>query len=142
MRHALLVLPFAALLATAHAGQIYRWVDAQGQVHYGETPPTGVSAQQKSGLKPGVSLSAPPPPPTPSAAGTGKPAEKTKPAESAADKAARCKDAREQVAFMEEKTANRIMLPQKDGSVSRMTEEEFGERMKKAQAVIGEACGR
>ena len=38
-------LAFAALLAAvaAHA-QVYRWVDEQGKVHYGERPPAGAKA--------------------------------------------------------------------------------------------------
>jgi hypothetical protein len=38
-------IPLAVLLAaaTAHA-QVYRWVDEQGKVHYGERPPSGAKA--------------------------------------------------------------------------------------------------
>lgn len=38
MRRAIAFAPFAA-----HA-QVYRWVDEQGKVHYGERPPTGAKA--------------------------------------------------------------------------------------------------
>ncbi len=32
--------------ATAIAGGVYRWVDANGKVHYGDQPPAGAQAQQ------------------------------------------------------------------------------------------------
>jgi len=38
----------AALLlscASAHAGQIYKWTDANGEVHYTDTPPPGISVE-------------------------------------------------------------------------------------------------
>ena len=44
-----------ALSASAMAGQIYKWVDAQGVTHFGEQPPQG---QQASTINPSV---APPP---------------------------------------------------------------------------------
>jgi hypothetical protein len=51
-------LALAALLAAAAAhGQVYRWVDEQGKVHYGERPPTGAKAspvQDKLGTPPGA----------------------------------------------------------------------------------------
>ena len=55
MRRAIVL---AALLATsaAHA-QVYRWVDEQGKVHYGERPPTGAKAspvQDKLATPPGA----------------------------------------------------------------------------------------
>ncbi|CAH0243242.1 hypothetical protein SRABI70_02776 [Pseudomonas sp. Bi70] len=46
-----------ALSASAHAGQIYKWVDAQGVTHFGEQPPQG---QQSTTVNP----SAAPPPAT------------------------------------------------------------------------------
>ena len=55
---------FAALLAasTAHA-QVYRWVDEQGKVHYGERPPSGAKASPVEDR-----LAAPPGAPAPKAA--------------------------------------------------------------------------
>ena len=54
----------AALLAAcaAHA-QVYRWVDEQGKVHYGERPPTGAKASPVQDK-----LAAPPGAPAPKAA--------------------------------------------------------------------------
>ena len=55
---------FAAFLAAfaAHA-QVYRWVDEQGKVHYGERPPTGAKASPVQDK-----LAAPPGAPAPKAA--------------------------------------------------------------------------
>lgn len=39
----------ALLCSTAVAAQAYRWVDKDGKVRYGDTPPPGVSARQLSG---------------------------------------------------------------------------------------------
>lgn len=52
-------LALAALLAAAagHA-QVYRWVDEQGKVHYGERPPSGAKAspvEDKLAAPPGTS---------------------------------------------------------------------------------------
>jgi hypothetical protein len=35
------------LSLSAAAGSIYRWMDEQGQVHFGDKPPTGVQAKQE-----------------------------------------------------------------------------------------------
>jgi len=56
-----------ALSASANAGQIYKWVDAQGVTHFGEQPPQG---QQSSTVNPSAAPPAttteskPTPPPT------------------------------------------------------------------------------
>lgn len=138
-------LPAALLLCLAAqpllAGNIYRWVDAQGQVHYGETPPSGVQAESRAGAKtpPRAAASPVPPPAAPPAAV--KPEEK-KPTETAEAKAKRCEEARTRVAFLEEKTAYRLMIREADGSEARMTEEQFQERLGQANKTISEACGK
>jgi hypothetical protein len=61
-----LPLTLAVLVAAASAhAQVYRWVDEQGKVHYGERAPSGAKASQvadKLATPPG----APKPPPDPS----------------------------------------------------------------------------
>jgi hypothetical protein len=42
----LALLTAAALAAAAGAADIYRWVDADGKVHFGEVPPTDVKAEK------------------------------------------------------------------------------------------------
>jgi len=54
-----LVCALSFAFAGGVAAQTYRWVDKDGKVRYGDTPPPGVSARQLSG---------PPAPPAPAAA--------------------------------------------------------------------------
>jgi len=55
------LLSLAALtLMTARADQVYRWVDAQGNVHYSQTPPPDAVTKAKL-------VDVEPPPPDPSA---------------------------------------------------------------------------
>jgi hypothetical protein len=64
MKRVLLML-FALAAATTAAAQAYKWVDKDGRVRYGDTPPPGVNAtplRMPSGPKP------PPPPPSADAA--------------------------------------------------------------------------
>ncbi|HKU46082.1 MAG TPA: DUF4124 domain-containing protein [Burkholderiales bacterium] len=63
MKRVLLML-FALAVATTAAAQAYKWVDKDGRVRYGDTPPSGVKAtplRMPSGPKP-------PPPPSADAA--------------------------------------------------------------------------
>jgi hypothetical protein len=46
----LLVIAFALLAAAAGAADVYRWVDAEGKVHFSDSPPPGVAAE-KLGIK-------------------------------------------------------------------------------------------
>lgn len=41
------LLAFALFAFRAQAQQVYRWVDAQGDVHYSQTPPPGAGANAK-----------------------------------------------------------------------------------------------
>jgi hypothetical protein len=67
------VVVFALLIAWSgiSSAVIYKWVDAQGAVHYGDHPPDGVNAEVVEGL--GVHAQASPPP-APSSAAPPKPA--------------------------------------------------------------------
>lgn len=56
IRHAVLIL--ALLAQPALAGEISKWKDASGNVHYGDTPPADVAAEQLS-VKPNVYESQP-----------------------------------------------------------------------------------
>jgi hypothetical protein len=55
----LLILVVSCILTVATADSIYKWVDAQGVVHYGDEP--GQSSAKKMGKLPGLSTYAPPP---------------------------------------------------------------------------------
>lgn len=140
---ALLLMSLVALPAAA--GTVYKWKDASGQVHYTQTPPPEGAVREpaqrstQAAVQPGVTLSAPAPAAPP--AQTGKPPEVKGAAavETAEAKAKRCSEARERVAFLEERTAYRLMIEQPDGSSSRMTEEEFQDRVAKAREA-GKGC--
>ncbi len=137
-----LILSFAALPAVA--GNIYKWTDARGQVHYSQTPPSGVDAslQSQSHVLPAAN---PPVPPAATAAvpAAAAPASVAKPAaappETRQAKAERCAGASERLAFLEESTPRRLVVQQPDGSEARMTEEEFAERVAKAKEA-GKGC--
>ncbi|MDO9452740.1 MAG: DUF4124 domain-containing protein [Stagnimonas sp.] len=135
---------FALLLSVAAlpcaAGNVYKWKDASGQMHYSQTPPPAgsVSVQPQAQVQPGVTMTAPPAPPAPAA--TAKPADpKAAPPETKEAKAKRCTDSKERLAFLEERTARRLMIAQPDGSESRMTEEEFAQRVDQAKEA-GKGC--
>lgn len=125
----------------AAAGPIYQWTDDAGQVHYGELPPPGTAATAQGHPQPGASLDAPAPPkPAPSA-----PAAKAAPAAAPAPlsktaRAEQCQRATARIAFLEEKTARRIMVRAADGSEARMTEEAFEAELSKARARSAEHC--
>lgn len=61
MKHWLpaLLLPALLVLAVAQAQQVYRWVDAQGNVHYSQTPPPADTTRTTV-----IELAPPPPDPT------------------------------------------------------------------------------
>ena len=54
-----LIVPAALVFAAAQAQQVYRWVDAQGNVHYSQTPPPSAATKVKV-----IEVAAPPPDPT------------------------------------------------------------------------------
>jgi len=130
----LLLLSLAAVPATA--GTVYKWKDSSGQVHYTQTPPPEGAVREpaqrsaQADVQPGVTLNAPSPPPKPAKA-PGEPG--AAPVETAGAKAKRCTQAKERLSFLEERTAYRLMVEQPDGSSARMTEEEFQQRLGKAQ---------
>ncbi len=146
MRALLVVL--LLISAAASAGNIYRWVDAQGQVHYGQAPPQGVEATaqhktaaapagagkaESAAVKPAVAAASAPLAATPDAAAKAK-----------ADKDAKvknCAAARQRIEFLETNTAHRIQVPQKDGSTARMTDEEFDKGLADAKKAAASNCG-
>jgi hypothetical protein len=138
-----LLLALAAVPLAAGA-QAYRWVDEKGQVHYSQTPPPGKKAEAVA-----------PPPPVSGAPNQdalnrsldqerATEPERRKAAENAAAQQQQiqqqCNQAREQLAFMEAKTARRLGTTDDQGNVSRVTEEEFQARRAELQRVIAERC--
>lgn len=133
-----------AALPIAAGAQAYRWVDEKGQVHYTQTPPPGKNAQPVG----------PPPPPAASpnqdsinqsleadrAAQPARQAEAARTAQAQDQAEQQCRQAREQLAYMDEKTSRRLGTTDEQGNVSRVTEEQFQERRAELQRVISERC--
>ena len=133
-----------ALLPLVAGAQAYRWVDDKGQVHYSQVPPTGRQAEAVG------------PPPPPAAApnqdalnrtlkeeGEAAPQRKADAAQASqiqAQSEAQCRQAREQLAYMDAKTSRRLGTTDAQGNVSRVTEEQFQERRAELQRVISERC--
>jgi Domain of unknown function (DUF4124) len=133
-----------AALPLAAGAQAYRWVDDKGQVHYSQVPPPGRDAQAVGPATP------------PSAAPNqdslndslkadeaGAP-QRAKDAERAAQNQAAleqyCRQTREQLAYMEAKTARRLGTTDDKGNVSRVSEEEFQQRRAELQRALSERC--
>lgn len=135
----LLLLPLLA-----GAAPMYRWTDAQGQVHYTQTPPPGFNADKVA--------PAPPPSSNPGVEAVRKLNQTTDKAakEGAAQQAeadlkkterdGKCKQAQERVAFFEARTAHRIASKNEDGSLSRMTTEEYDKKLAEAREAVASSC--
>jgi Domain of unknown function (DUF4124) len=133
-----------ALLPAVAGAQAYRWVDEKGQVHYSQVPPPGKNAQPVG------------PPPPPSAApnqdslnrslteaneaAPGKQAAAERATQTQQQVEAQCRQAREQLAYMDAKTARRLGTTDDKGNVARVTEPEFQTRRTELQRVISESC--
>jgi hypothetical protein len=133
-----------SLLPAVAAAQAYRWVDDKGQVHYSQVPPPGRNAQPVG--------PAPPPATAPNQdalnrslneakeAEPGKRAEAERSAQAQQLRDDQCRQAREQLAYMDAKTARRLGTTDAQGNVSRVTEEEFQGRRAELQRVVSESC--
>lgn len=137
----------AVLLAAAPllaAAQVYRWVDDRGQVHYSQVPPPGRDVQPVG--------PAPPPQAAPNQDNLNqslKDANEAAPKNQAeADRLARnqanvddyCKQLRDQLAYLDEKTARRLGATDEKGNVTRVTEEEFQQRRNDILKNLSERC--
>ncbi len=142
MRSILCLLLSLAALPTL-AANIYKWTDAQGQIHYSQTPPPHgpVKAQAAGSVQPGVSVQAtvPPTPAVPAAKVAAAVDAKAAVPETKADRNKRCSDSKERLAFLEEHTAHRLFVKDSDGNEARMTEEQFTARLAKARDA-GKGC--
>lgn len=131
-----------ALSTSAMAGQIYKWVDAQGNTHFGAQPPEG---QQAAEVNPNISqpkIAAPQPAKLDDSK---KDTEQEKLDQDA--RAAATKQEKERKTFCEEtrkdlaqiKANPRLRIEEK-GEVRRLTEDERQERIAKSEASIKEHC--
>jgi hypothetical protein len=127
------------------AAQVYRWVDDRGQVHYSQVAPPGRDAQPVG----------PPPPPQAAPnqdnlnqsmkdaneAAPKKQAEADRLAQNQANVADYCKQLREQLDYLDAKTARRLGGTDEKGNVTRVTEEEFQQRRNDILKSLAERCG-
>lgn len=132
-----------ALLISGQAqAEAYRWVDAQGRVHYTQTPPPG---QKSEAVRPA-------PPPSPGSNGLKRysdlndklSAEQAKKeAEETAkrdDKAGKCARAKARMEPMQTLPMNRLAEKDDVGNVTRMTPERYEELRAQAQKDIDKYC--
>jgi len=135
-----------ALSATASASQVYKWVDAQGNTHFGAQPPQGQEATSvNTGVAPPKPAAAPAPLPT-----LPKPGAVDDPAQKAIDE-----KVKKEVADNEEKRAkycevtrtnlaqlqnNPRLTTEENGQVRRLTEEERQAKIAESQKGIADNC--
>lgn len=132
-----------ALSATASAGQIYKWIDAQGNTHFGAQPPEGQAAAQ---VNPNVSQ------PKLPAAPAAKPAEqptatteqeaidskvKKDVAKQEAELKAYCETVRTNLAQLRNNPRVRV---EADGKLRRLSEEERQAKISESEKAITENC--
>jgi hypothetical protein len=143
LRPALFLL--VALLPLAAGAQVYRWVDDKGQVHYTQVPPPGAKTRELA-----------PPPPASAApnqeslnqglqdAVKAEPKvreEAAKTAEAAAQREQQCRQAREQLAFMDSMGGRRRMTTtDEQGNMSRASDEQVSARRAELEALAASAC--
>lgn len=131
----------AALLClapSAMAANIYRWTDANGVVHYSQTPPPQAPSTV---VHPGVpsAMEAPPPAPVEPAAAPATTADAGLKATPEQLQAA-CIAARERLAFLESRPPRRIAVADADGKVSRMDETRWQQERDEAMDSIRSYC--
>ena len=136
-----------AMSTSSMAGQIYKWVDAQGVTHFGSQPPHGQQATS-------VNTATPPPAPALSAptsdATQAESAGATDPDQAAIDEKVRkevaaeqaqrkqyCESIRTNLAQLQNNPRVRVEI---DGEVRRLSEEERQQRIGEAQKSIAENC--
>lgn len=134
-----------ACLPLLAAAAVYRWVDADGVVHFSQSAPVGQGAER---IQPDV------PPPTSAPAQKGmvqfsrtyeaQQTRQDKVREVAlkrkAQRAEACAKARDRVSALEAATAHRLFVPDPGGGRHRMTEPEFERHLAAAQAQIKASC--
>lgn len=149
----------ALMPSVSTAGTVYRWVDGGGQIHFSQVPPPrgvpytvlqgagGASASGAVASDPGAEAAAQ------------QQREQTRQflerrdAENKAREEAReqaqtekqaavrkCQEARERARFLEERTAQRLLIPADDGNLARMPEDEFMRRLDQAKQDAEKHC--
>ena len=131
-----------ALSTGATAGQIYKWVDGQGNVHFGSQPPEG---QDAAAVNPNISQPKVTAPAAPTLKTEAKDEEQEKLDQQARSQASEreeemkvyCERIRKDLAQM--KASPRVRIDD-GGELRRLTEEERQDRIAKSEASIKENC--
>ncbi|MDB5976276.1 MAG: hypothetical protein JWR07_3036 [Nevskia sp.] len=127
-------------LPLAASAQIYKWTDANGQVHFSQNPPKEGNFQNVT----------PQGPVSGATSGSAAPAKRRQSASAAttndtvlqakADNEERCAKARERISFLQEKTAHRLFVTGDDGQPARMTDDQFDQQLQDAQDAASKYC--
>lgn len=139
MRILLILILLSPLLARA---ELYRWVDAQGQTHYTQTPPPGLQAQ---------TVAPPPPRVEPSVklreyseALDKTAAERTKAQAEAAQQQAKkdqtCRIAQARIELLESRPPSRVGVRDANGNLARMTPEQHAQDLETARKAADLSC--
>lgn len=136
------LLPIFLILTQPALGEMYRWTDSEGQIHYTQTPPTG---------KDSTSIKAPPPPSAPTSYSTSsakaesdllekevKNADKKDAELVASSKKKNCDGAKNNLSGYEALGRKIVKLP--DGTYTRYDEDERQKKIKEAQDQIKKYC--
>ena len=140
MRYSVFLILLASM--SLSAGSIHKWVDEEGNVHYGDSPPVSAKTEgvrvQGAPSNPGKALPRLGSPDTSSAAGgsTDAAANGDQVPEDQAKLA--CDAAREDLKVIG--SSSRIKLKSADGSTRYMTSEEIEERKTQAEADVERFC--
>ncbi|MCP4471607.1 MAG: DUF4124 domain-containing protein [Gammaproteobacteria bacterium] len=125
-----------------HAGTIQKWVDENGNVHYGDAPPVSAKSEsisvQSAPSNPGKAL---PRLPTEQADGaTGTDSDAAADPGKVPDEQAQsiCESARNDLNIIS--TSNRIQLKQLDGTTHYLSADEIAERKAKSQTEVDRYC--
>jgi hypothetical protein len=133
-------------LPTLAAAEIYRWVDAEGRVHFTQTPPPE-SRYQK--VDPRVS-------PASASKGTAQieqyveqgakaraeaAQQKSKDQEQALARATQCAQAQARLKMLDERGQRRLASANDKGEMERWTTEKYDEERSKTQEAIKDSCG-
>ena len=133
-----------ALSTTAMAGQVYKWVDAQGNTHFGSQPPEG---QQATSINTNVATPKTPAPAAKPAAAVAETDEqkaidskvKADVAKQEAERKKYCETVRTNLSQLQNNPRIRVQEEGKD-EVRRLTEEERQERISETKKAIAENC--
>jgi hypothetical protein len=130
-----------ALSTGATAGQIYKWVDGQGNVHFGSQPPEG---QEAAAVNPNISQSKNPQPApikTEQSGDSEQEAIDAKVKQDVAKQEAQRKEFCETTRYNLAQLKNNPRIREEvKGELRRLTEEERQERITKSEAAIKENC--